>query len=517
MAQLESIDVKCPLCNGKFAAPQVAAGQRVTCPHCSGKVKIAGPVAVSNDDDAWLRLDDDLPAAEPDIFAEPNFVAGPNALANPVRPAATTAKPPQVVPFDDDGFGCFDLPDLPPVAPMPGTKMPGTSMPGTSMLGTRPTTPPPLSEADLDALSGLANDDDQQSAPVKTVRQPELKSADSFRLKCPICESMTYAKVSQVGKKIRCSDCHSTITVPPPPKIRPKYEPDMESAKAYTFQDGESSEAHKKPADPFRKSAEDYLRNAEASVESKPDDDWTVPSIGDWLISVVGIFRDITVVGYWVFFTAMAAIPAAIALQYSSSMIVLGMFGAGIIFGALVVAHGFAILQSISNGEKEVSEWPVADFWAWIGPLIVAASAIGVAAGPIWLLGQYFFGLTLKTVSLAMISLYILYPFVLLSMLNEQSVLVPFSVDVSKSVTRSSDQWGGLYLSSGLLFFVVFMIYLVAFGMPSVVTVTVAIAATVAAVFIYFGLIGRLAYSIGHAINAPPMINDIERKPKLPQ
>ncbi len=476
MAQLESINVKCPLCNAKFAVPRSAAGSRVACPHCSGQVKIAGTTPVTNDDDAWLRLDHDLP-----------------------DPSTKQPKPDAI---DASGYGNFDLPDLPPVAPEPFRQVPVSK--STSL--------PPLSEADLDALSGLANDNDQQSAPVKTVRQPDLLPTDSFRLKCPTCESMTYAKMAQVGKKIRCHDCHSTFTVPPPPKAKVKYEPDMESAKTYAFQDSGDGNDYKRAADPFQKSAADYLRDAEKYVDSKPDDDWTVPSIGDWFIGVFGIFRDVSVIGYWAFLTAIAAIPAAIALQYSSAVLVMVMFAGGLFYTGLLVVHGFAIMQSVANEEERVTEWPVVDFWAWIGPLFVAVAALVVAAGPSWMLGQYFFGLSLMTTTMAMASLYLLYPFVLLSMLNEQSVLVPFSVVVSKSVTRSSEQWGVLYLSAGIVFFALFMIYMVAFTAISVVTTTLAIAATVAAVFIYFGLIGRLAFSIGHAINAPPMVNDIDRK-----
>jgi hypothetical protein len=94
---------------------------------------------------------------------------------------------------------------------------------------------------------------------------------------------------------------------------------------------------------------------------------------------------------------------------------------------------------------------------------------------------------------------------------------VPFSIAVSKSVTRSSEQWGGLYLSSAIVFCVLFMIYMANTAMDSLVGLVIAIAATVAAVFIYFALLGQLAFAIGHAVNAPPMVNDVVRKSKLPE
>jgi hypothetical protein len=187
------------------------------------------------------------------------------------------------------------------------------------------------------------------------------------------------------------------------------------------------------------------------------------------------------------------------------------------LFAGLLVAHGFAILQSVANGEKAVTEWPLVDFWAWIGPLFVATAALAVSAGPVWLMGHYFFGTSLTTIAMAMMSMYVLYPFVLLSMLDAESVMVPFSIDVSKSVTRSSEQWGGLYLSSAILFFLLFLVFLATAGMPPILGVVVSITTTVASVFIYFALLGQLAFAIGHSVNAPPKVNDVVRNRKLPE
>ncbi|MGV3486076.1 MAG: hypothetical protein ACO1RT_16790 [Planctomycetaceae bacterium] len=479
MAQLESIDVKCPLCGQQFAAPPGDAGGRVRCPHCHGEVKVAGVSRSVSDDADWLQLDGDLPATAPVLHPTSEAIRGAPSLPDSFDAAADP----------------FDIPDLPP-------------------LPSRPAMPiPTLSEEDLDALSGYSIDQDQQPAPVKVVQEAP---SDTFRVKCPTCESLTYARVAQVGKKIRCGDCHSTIVVPPPPKAKTKYVPDIESTKAFTFQDGDNTGEHPKPADPFRKSADDYLRDAEASMETAPDDDWTVPSLTEWFGGVFGIFRDPAVIVYWLGLTALAAFPAGIAIHYESSIVVMGLFAGGLLFAAITIAHGFAILQAAANGERRVSEWPNVDLWEWLGPLFVAMCAAAVSAGPVWFITQYFWGNSLMTVALTMLSLYFLYPFVLLSMLDEQSVFTPFSVDVSKSVTRSAEQWGGLYLSSAIVFFATFLIFMVASTMSPVASATVSIAVSVAAVFIYFGLIGKLAYSIGQAINAPPMVNDVKRSPKMP-
>ena len=121
------------------------------------------------------------------------------------------------------------------------------------------------------------------------------------------------------------------------------------------------------------------------------------------------------------------------------------------------------------------------------------------------------FGPDLRTVGLTMATVYFVFPFVLLSMLDMQSVLSPFSAEVARSVTKSEEAWGGFYFSSGLLFFALFLLLVWASTMSAPVGVMLGIPATIAVAFMYFGMIGRLAYSIGQAINDPPMVNEIDR------
>lgn len=489
MTSFDSIDVTCPQCGKKFSAPQSSAGTRIPCPHCASSVKIAGLSSHQAEDDEWLRLDDDLPMPSTQT---PPPIKKPTPAVTPA-PASTNAA------AFDDSLDEFMIPDL-PAAPL--------------VREFKSSVVPPLSEADLDALSGIVNDDEQRPAPVKVVR--ETQTNEAFRVKCPTCESLTYAKLSQVGKTIRCGDCHSTIVVPAPPKAKVKYAPDIESAKAFTFQDSGDDGENPRIPDPLRKSASDYLRDAEAAIDETEEEEWTLPSFGDWFKGVFGIFRDPSVIGYWIFLSAFAALPTIVALYYESSMIVMGLFVGGLLYGAILVAHGFAILQSVANGEDEVSEWPVIDFFGWMGPLFIAASAIAVSAGPVWFITQFVGMPTLVVVGLSLLSLYFLLPFVLLSMLDEQSVLMPFSSEVSKSVTRCGEQWGIAYLSSAVLFIALFITLVIASAMPLVMSVLVSCGATVATVFLYSGILGRLAYSIGQAVNAPPVVQQIERNPKMP-
>ncbi len=486
MADDRTVDAKCPVCGASLKTSSGSTGGRTLCHACGEKVLVPTAALTDDEDDAWLTLDDDL------------LPSSKSPIPSPTTPASASVKsePPLTIPG-------IEVEDSQARVGWSGDAAP----------------PPPLSEHDMLALSGFADDEDQAAAPMRRVDPPAAKPGESFRVRCPTCDSLSYAKVEQVGKRIRCSDCHSPIVVPPPPKVKPKYQPDIDAAKAYTFQeepDIDPATSHQRVADPFRKSADEYLRKAEMEQSVEEPDDWEVPSIREWFSGLFTIFRDPNVVGHWLVLSALGGVPAAITASLESQVLVVGLMVGGWFFAAILVACGFAILQAVANGQPRVSEWPIFDPAEWFAQVMVAVSALAVAVGPAWMLGSFLFSGSLATIAVAMASLYLLFPFVLLSMLDEQSVFVPFSAQVSKSVTRMSEQWGGLYFSSGLLFAALFFIYLFCSVQGPVVGPLLSVTATVGATFLYFAMIGRLAFLIGQSVNAAPMVNDVERSPKMP-
>lgn len=439
-------------------------------------------------EDDWLKLD-----------TEPEAVR-----SVPQRPHIP-------LPAGDDGdVDEFMLPE--PPKPLP----PVTSRESSAAKPKSGVTPPSLSAADLELLAGFGGElpANPKRAKVEAVK---VSTDGRFRVRCPVCESVNYATLDQVGKRIRCGDCDSPITVPSPPKPKQTYQPDMASAQVFKFSDGDEDQASSvRPADPFRRSADDYLRAAEKAEDEVEESEWELPSFGSWFARLGKIFLDPAVGLHIGLLSLLAFVPTYILLNVNQEarIVMMGMFAVGLVFTALVVACGFAILQSVANGEERVSEWPVFDPMEWLGQIFVAICAAAVAAGPLALLAHFFSPGGLATVALAMFSLYLLYPIVLMSMLDEQSVFVPFSADVSKSVMRAPDQWGAAYLASATLFAGMFFAYLFATICAAVFGAVIVIVVTIAGIFFYFGILGQLAYGIGQAINAPPMINDIDRSKK---
>ena len=207
----------------------------------------------------------------------------------------------------------------------------------------------------------------------------------------------------------------------------------------------------------------------------------------------------------------LAAVPAYVALSFDNPVLILGLMAAGFFLGAIVVACGFAILQSVANEEESVSEWPVFDPMAWLGQLFVAVAAAFVAAAPAWFASTFVFGPSLTSAAITMVSVYAIFPFVILSMLDMESAFVPFSPEVARSVSKCEEAWGGFYFSSGLLFVGLFLFFTLTSTLGGPGGAVLAIFVTIALTFVYFSMIGRLAYAIGQSVNAPPMKNDIDR------
>jgi DNA-directed RNA polymerase subunit M/transcription elongation factor TFIIS len=322
-------------------------------------------------------------------------------------------------------------------------------------------------------------------------------------VKCNICGSLLYAKARQAGKTIRCNDCHSDIKVPKPPKVKQKVKIDVDNAKTFSFE--ESAVPQKKREDPYRKSARELLDEAEKSEDETPGDyrDPDIPSMREWAMNVFGIFLDIGVIAHWLGLSLLGAIPAAIVLSIGHPFLIAMSAAFALVFVTLTIACGFAIMQSVANKHESVENWPEADPSAWFDDLVVAVSAVALAAAPMLTLTSFAFSPGLTSTAMTMMSIYLLFPFFVLSMMDMQSIFMPFSPEVARSVTRCQEAWGALYLSSGLLFFGLFLFFVMISAASPGPAAAIAVVATIAVTFSYFSMIGRLAFAIGQPVNDP--------------
>lgn len=500
-----SILVQCPRCNGAVSIADRAAGKRVKCPHCAEAFLAPGISALEKveDEDDWLSLDEKPLQSTP---ATP-----PTETASPVGNGISD---------EDDILGEFALPPL--TTPQP-KRLPNRGLPSLSK----------EEEALLARFAGETDDfaaetklpPKSQSAPTGTsmpvplgaskTNSPAPKPAtpteyaSEYRVKCKICGTYLYAKAHQAGSNLKCSDCHSPVTVPPPPKVTEGVKINM--ANAETFQFAESA-ASKRGPDPFKRSADELLEEAsrEEEVNGGPTYE-DVPSVKEWFLNVFGIFRDLGVVAHWLGLSAFAAIPAALVLHSEQQILILGLFPAGFFLGVLVVSCGFAIMHAVANEEESVREWPTLDPFAWLGQLAIVVAAASLCVIPIWTACMLVGLPTLLSLFFTMIVVYATFPFVFLSMLDMNSFMMPFSVELARSATQSSEAWGGFYFSSGLLFGGLFLLLTVTSAFGVTAATMIGVTAAIGVAFAYFSMVGRLAFAIGQSVNAPPRVDDVDR------
>lgn len=430
--------------------------------------------------------------------------AGNNAgFGAPSAPVTTDSNP-----EDDDWLG-DDFPQLAPVKPKTS---PYTAADPSADFG-----------GPVDDAAGSDDDDILDAAPFDSVEvidddiaaameDPEKKKpvyANTFKVRCPHCGTQTDVNAAKSGQEIKCRDCHTWVRVGKAPRVRPKAEINMDTAATFQFSPSQAATSDR-PSDPFRKSADELLAKASKVEEDEPKPDMDVPRIRDWALAVFGIFSQIGVMAHWLIMSTLASVIAFIALAIDHPILIVGLFAGGGMFAAVVLACGFAIMQSVANEEESVSEWPVTlEPTEWLAPTVFCIAAAALACFPGWFIGYMSFGVGLVTVCFMMISVFTIFPFALLSMLDMQNIFVPFSPDVGRSVTRCEEAWGGFYFSSGLIFFVTFLIFVVADSLAPPATAVLGIFVGVGTSFIYFAMLGRLAYAIGQTTNAKPKTNNI--------
>ena len=165
----------------------------------------------------------------------------------------------------------------------------------------------------------------------------------------------------------------------------------------------------------------------------------------------------------------------------------------------LAFASGLAILCDTAAGSDRVNEWPepwmFLDWFSDVFFVINSLACVFAAVGGIeWLLiGN---GCASEPVELAgTIAAMALFPFVLLSMLEQGSRVVPFSPLVYRSLGRHWLVWAGFYAEiAALALLTVAAIFAVLLPQSAFLALLLCPLILSAALMIYFRLLGRLAW-----------------------
>ena len=224
---------------------------------------------------------------------------------------------------------------------------------------------------------------------------------------------------------------------------------------------------------------------------------WSPGAVMQWLLIAVW-----AAVAGWLIRSALARginHPLGEASMYESIVALLSALGAliaGVSCAAVAAIHGLTILLETTAGNDRMENWPnVGFFLEWIGQIwfIINTSAISVALGLglDWLLPGLPGG---REVTVA-ITVFFLFPILLLCALETDSPFLPVSSVVLASLGRQALAWLAFYVQTGsLLAAAAALVYYLRPQLDPRLAIPLAALVFSAVVMICFRLLGRLAF-----------------------
>jgi DNA-directed RNA polymerase subunit RPC12/RpoP len=373
---------------------------------------------------------------------------------------------------------------------------------------------PPNTSDDLWSMDELWDVEDAPSPSQLIDQQPEL-----YPIICELCQTLMYATEGQLGTRLVCPDCgRKTVAKKPPPKPIRKPAPRVEGYEL----DVASAPGPRPSAVPtiVRRELEQAQRERDSKTQKKKRASKENPAqpspqvytgsrpkmpkipllqgVGlmlrsgpimvRWLVLSIGLFMIGWLVSWTITFMATPLMRSfALCLIVVAFMIgTLWMMGAAAIW--------LAILKDSSDGNDQLYHPPDIVFQEWMGALIYVVFAAAIAACPVSLIMMAISDappwLRVGVVAAAWL---VGFPLVLLSMLEIGSPLAIFSPRLFASLLGSPGPWLLFYMESTLL---VAGFAGASYGLLQLSPQLAPIIdpAIVALTFIYFRLLGRLAW-----------------------
>ncbi len=353
-----------------------------------------------------------------------------------------------------------------------------------------------------------------------------------YRIACKVCGTAQYVRLSAKGMKIKCPDCLTDFKVPPPPpgwapKTKVKLElthEDVPLAAAETFQEQKTLEAHRTRASAMLEKAQREISDDE--LDRLYDGDFDTAG---FMQRAFGFMRDPIalsfVAGYGFVFACVFAL-AQYGLNnadsgYGRGALLLGVIGApmiGILFGLPMLSAALALLESVANRQPKVVDWPGFNMFDNFGDMLAIAAALVGAMLPGYMIGTFIGGdqqgAGRMQIMGLMLSVYLLFPILLLSILDNGSLFQPISTSVMSSFQPAAEAWGGYYLKTMIAFSITMLLWFLLLGTGKSPWLAGAAGFLVPwLVFFTFQQLGALADSISEHLSivfTPPGDKDAE-------
>jgi hypothetical protein len=215
-----------------------------------------------------------------------------------------------------------------------------------------------------------------------------------------------------------------------------------------------------------------------------------------WLFLVVLMTIELWASGYVLSLVASGdgGMLSAVA-QIMGLLIYVAALLPAIIGAAIIGATSITILEETANGRDRIEGGGEFLAFEWLGGMIYVFAAGFVAASPTALLVLFLNSLGLNAVLVALLlypTVFLLFPPILLSMLESDTVLTPLTQNMMRSFLPLLRFWAIFYGLSLLLGLVGIVLLFLAYTF-GVISIVVAAAVTTAIPFLYFRLLGRMA------------------------
>lgn len=506
-AGIANVAVLCPICGTRMYATREQVGKTMVCPDCLETV----PVPASGQSPRAPRASAPRPAAPPQ--------ASPADAAKPRRAPA----PPPTLDSSDDEDGGLRLSD--PIE-IPSDKV----LPQRFSELLRDGSPVPGNDAAADWVV-----EPEAPAPQKK-SVPRPPTDDEYSVKCPVCDTLLYASPDEIGKRKNCPDCHSSVEITAPRRKPRRVDPVRDE----DYEGHEFVLSEPVPVDVYSQTeqgknpktlGEEALRNAEREYERKHAEEDVEPPATPLWTGLFSFFPASPVILRWVVFALMIAVACKLSLMihgWNASggamqqfFSLAGTTARSLIFIITTLALGttcLAILQDTANGQDEISQWPEGGLFEIITGAFPFGMAVFFSLLPgiilYTLVGSVGLMVTSRWIFLEF-SLYLLFPVVQLSILESGSVAVPFSQPILRSLRDEFLLWFTFYLTSLALALIIAVTLAGLTWDTTFVVLLVMGAVWVFLLFLYFRLLGRLAWATQvRALlkNDPAEKNDSEPK-----
>jgi uncharacterized protein YbaR (Trm112 family) len=344
----------------------------------------------------------------------------------------------------------------------------------------------------------------KEAEPVGTlVSLPPKPDEKYFAIVCPVCHTRLEATRDQVGQSITCPDCRRPFEIKAPPPPAAKYRWTQDDGADVRLQPTFERPQLEKPVLPAIDEEERKPRRRKSIRHSAP-----LP-LSAMYSGAAGFLGYANIWPRWLGHSIALMIPLGLFdfgfMQIAEAKGKVSWPAAAALFGALVTSLLWfmsisrtllTILDDTSEGLDRVENWPEGNLLGGIRAALVIFYALVlslVPAGAICtVIGGFVEGSWLVIPPL---SLLLLFPLFLVSMLEADSALEPFSSDVWQSLSDIREVWILMYVISGAIWGLVGLIdWLTSEAIPvQEARIVIGPLVLTAGLFVYYRLLGRLA------------------------